>query len=224
MSKISKYETLLGLPLFQGMSRNDIGQVAETVGLSFTKYAKGKKIINSGDACKGFVILIRGEAILRASSDSYTYSVEEFVSQPMVIQPERLFGLTQRYTVSFTSNSECTLIYVKKEDVLYLLDNYEIFRLNFINMLSTVGQKLAGMPWHNRPEEVKTKIIYFFKTHCIYPAGDKVFYISMQQLACEVGESRLNVSKALNHLHEKGFINLRRCMIHVIGMERMISL
>ena len=45
------HEKLLELPLFQGMSRNDLEQVATSTKFRHLAYAKCKTVVNEGDVC-----------------------------------------------------------------------------------------------------------------------------------------------------------------------------
>ncbi|KAA6332308.1 hypothetical protein EZS27_019165, partial [termite gut metagenome] len=45
------YDTLLRLPLFQGICREDLTAIIEKVKLNFLKYEAGKQIVRSGERC-----------------------------------------------------------------------------------------------------------------------------------------------------------------------------
>ena len=49
----------------------------------------------------------------------------------MVLQPERLFGLRQRYSAGFIAETEVKLLKVSKQDVRDNLFNYMPFHINF---------------------------------------------------------------------------------------------
>jgi len=51
----------------------------------------------------------------------------------------------------------------------------------------------------------------------------KTIKIKMTQLASEVNDSRLDVSRALNNLQKKGFINLRRNYIEIKKLEEILQ-
>ena len=67
------------------------------------------------------------------------------------------------------------------------------------NLLDSVGQMLLTY-WLGR----------FFSERCITPHGDKTFRIKMTRLAEEMGDSRLDVSRALNNMQQRGLIILHR--------------
>ena len=57
LSKIKKtfmetmYDTLLQLPLFQGLCHNDFTEILEKVKIHFAKYQAGDTILTQGDDC-----------------------------------------------------------------------------------------------------------------------------------------------------------------------------
>ena len=103
--------------------------------------------------------------------------------------------------------------------MLRLSEEFLVFRLNLLNMFATQSQKLLRQPWRHRVESLSERIVRFLTLRCVYPAGPKTFYILMTQLADELGDSRLDVSRALNQLQRDGLLELRRGRIIVPQME-----
>lgn len=222
MPYIEHYERLLELPLFQGMSRNDLEQVTATTRFRNMAYARGKTIVSEGDTCDKLVFLIKGTASATGHADDNGYSITETFSAPDILQPERLFGLTQRYTRTFRTVTDCALISLGKMEALALAEKYEIFRLNLLNIICTQSQRLTRFPWRTSPTDIRHKIARFIETRCLRPAGAKTVRIKMERLAEEINESRLKVSRTLNGMADEGVISLRRGEIQVFALEKII--
>ena len=190
------------LPLFQGMSSTDLTSVAGKTKFAFHRVAKGKKVVSEGDQCQNLFFLLEGSLQVTSWADDNSYSMVEEMTAPDVIQPERIFGLTQRYTKTFTALTECRLIGISKAEVLRLSEEHMIFQLNLLNIISTQSQRITHQPWRVRPQGIRNKIIRFVETHSMRPAGEKTLYIKMETLATLIAESRLNVSKELNAMHQ----------------------
>ena len=107
-------------------------------------------------------------------------------------------------------------------ETLALAENYEIFRLNLLNIICTKSQRLTRYPWRTQPKDIRHKIVRFVETRCLRPAGEKTVRIKMERLADEISESRLNVSRELNAMHAEGVISLKRGEIHINALERLI--
>ncbi|MCD8203358.1 MAG: Crp/Fnr family transcriptional regulator [Prevotella sp.] len=223
MDKNNLHERLLELPLFQGMSRNDLEQVLMNTKFRYLTFQRGKTIVNEGEMCDRFFFLMEGVISSTKNADDNGYCVVEKLSAPDILQPERIFGLVQRYTRTFKTMTECNFICLGKMEMLTLADSYQIFRLNLLNIISTRSQRLTNIPWRTRPRSIRQKIIRFIEERCLRPAGDKTVSIKMERLGHEIGESRLNVSHELNAMHEEGIIELRRSEIHVPALEKLIN-
>jgi CRP-like cAMP-binding protein len=205
------------------MSSTDLTSVAGKTKFAFHRVAKGKKVVSEGDQCQNLFFLLEGSLQVTSWADDNSYSMVEEMTAPDVIQPERIFGLTQRYTKTFTALTECRLIGISKAEVLRLSEEHMIFQLNLLNIISTQSQRITHQPWRVRPQGIRNKIIRFVETHSMRPAGEKTLYIKMETLATLIAESRLNVSKELNAMHQEGLINITRGIIHIPALEKLMK-
>lgn len=222
MPTVKLHERLLELPLFQGMSKNDLEEVVESTKFNNLSYSRGKIVVDEDDICDKLFFLVKGSIYAIGNADDHGYSITETFSAPEILQPERIFGLTQRYTRTFKTKTDCTFISLGKMETLELADRYEIFRLNMLNIICTKSQRLTRYPWRTQPKDIRHKIARFIEARCLRPAGEKIVNIKMERLSEEIGESRLNVSKELNTMNKEGVISLRRGEIYISALERII--
>ena len=222
MPTLQIYEKLLLFPLFQGMSRDDLELVAGHTRFGFSKMNSGSIVVAEGDDCRQLYFLINGSLRVETASDDRGYMVVEQLEAPVILQPEVIFGYTQRYTHTYISQTDTNFIIVGKDEVLRLSEDFLVFRLNLLNMFATQTQKTARLLWQHVPDSLENRIVRFFAQHCLYPAGPKVFHILMNRLASELNDSRLNVSRALNALQYEGKIVLRRGRVEIPLMERLL--
>ena len=211
------------LPLFQGMSSNDMTSVAGKTKFAFHRVAKGKKVVSEGDPCQNLFFLLDGSMQVTSRADDNSYSMVEEMSAPDVIQPERIFGLTQRYSKTFTALTDCQLVSISKAEMLRLSEEHMIFQLNLLNIISTQSQRITHQPWRVRPQGIRNKIVRFVETHSMRPAGEKTLYIKMETLAMLIAESRLNVSKELNAMQKEGLISITRGIIRIPALEKLMT-
>lgn len=217
------YDTIQRLPLFLGIGVEDISDILGHTRFDFRSYQAGHQVIAEGEVCSGLVFLIGGQLHSSVSSDDHSYQVEEVLHSPTLLQPERLFGLTQRYTHTYTADVKCDLMMISKDEILILSDTYPIFRTNLLNIITTQAQRLWHRPWRRQPSEIRQKILRFFSDHCDKPAGAKTFIIKMQTLSTIIGESRLRVSQELHAMESEGLIHLTRERITIPAMEQLFS-
>ena len=222
MATLQIYEKLLLFPLFQGMSRDDLELVAGHTRFGFSKTDAGTVVVAEGDDCLQMFFLINGTLRVETTANDRGYTVVEQLEAPVILQPEVVFGYTQRYTHTYIAMTDANFIIVGKDEVLRLSEDFLVFRLNLLNMFATQTQKTSRLLWQHVPDSLEKRIVRFFVQHCLYPAGPKVFHILMNRLADELNDSRLNVSRALNALQLQGKIVLRRGRVEIPLMERLL--
>ena len=216
------YERILKLPLFKGMGKGELTQVLTQTKFEFVNVPEGKKLIKEGDACTHLYFLLDGSLHMTTTPDDKRFVVVETITTPEILQPEHLFGMTQRYSSAFTAASSCRILRIRKNDITALIEHFDVFRINFINMLSTQSQRKRHDLWRAAPIDTRRKLLRFIETHCHRPAGEKLFLITMQQIADNTGDKRRFISIELNRLQEEGLISLSRGQIHIPALERLL--
>ena len=215
------YDTLLQLPLFQGLCHEDFSNILEKVTLHFTKYKIGESVAESKMPCDRLIFLLQGEVSITTTSQDGVYSIVERAKAPFVIEPYALLGMNINYISSYTAYTEISAISISKTLVLNALLKYDIFRLNYMNLISNRAQCLHARLWDEAPHDLTDRLVAFISTHVERLAGEKILKIKMENLAKHLSDTRLNVSKTLNKLQEEGLIQLRRKEIVVGDGERL---
>jgi CRP-like cAMP-binding protein len=222
MATLQIFDKLLQFSLFQGMSRDDLEQVAGHTRFGFVKVPQGKMVVKEGAACTHLHFLINGTIRVESRSDDHSYAVIERMQAPYLLQPEAIFGYQQRHTQTIVAQTDTNFITIGKDEVVRLSEDFLVFRLNLLNIFATQTQKLSRQPWRRYPQSLRERVVRFFVRHCVYPAGPKTFHILMNQLAGELNDSRLNVSKVLNEMQAEGLITLYRGRIEIPQFERLL--
>ena len=223
MAALQIFDKLLQFPLFQGMSRDDLELVAGHTRFGFSKVMQGKMVVKEGAACTHLYFLVSGTIRVESRSDDRSYRVVEQMQAPYILQPEAIFGYNQRYTQTIVALTDTSFITIDKDEVVRLSEDFLVFRLNLLNIFATQAQKLSHQPWRQCPSSLRERIIRFLVQHCVHPAGPKVFHILMNQLADELNDSRLNVSRALNKMQHDGLLTLYRGRIEIASLERLLT-
>lgn len=77
------FDTLLQLPLFQGLCNEDFTSILEKVKLHFIKHKAGETIIENGSACTQLCFLLKGEVSIVTNSPQNIYTVIEQMEAPL---------------------------------------------------------------------------------------------------------------------------------------------
>lgn len=216
------YDRLLSLPLFQGLSHKDLSSIIETTRFDFRTYAQGHPIISNEMPCTHLLILMSGVVEVTIWSDDRSYSLSERLEAPLLLEAERLFGLSQFHARNFKALEDCRLLAIEKQAVLRLTADYLIFRINLLNAIATLSQRQLRQPWHPAPKTLAGRIVRFVEQHALRPAGQKTMRIKMIQLASELNDSRLDVSRALHDLQSRGLVSIGRGVFTFPALEEAL--
>ncbi len=214
---------LLSAPLFQGMSRPDLQEIIGKFRLCTTEHKKGECLIKADTPCDRLIIILHGTVKITSRSMDNTYELSETLTSPLQFQIERLFGRYMAYTSTVYTITSCDTLCLSKHDILKLYNSYEVFRLNILNTLVMRLQKEEYRRWACSHHSLRRQIVNFITRHCMYPAGSKSLKITMNNLATELNDARINISVELNRLQKDNLIILHRGAIEIPALEKLYN-
>ena len=115
------------------------------------------------------------------------------------------------------------MITLDKTELTKLMEEHLIVRFNMLNLISAQSQKLQQQLWQAPATLLESRIVRFIANRSLRPAGPKTLYIKMQRLAVELNDSRLNISRALNHMQALGLLKLYRERIEIPAFEQLLK-
>lgn len=207
------------IPLFLGLSQSQIEDIASKAHFNQRHFKKGAMIIEEGQQCDGLMIITEGWFEVDTASDNHAYHLTELIQAPMMIEPDKLFGLSLHYRANFRAYTTCETICIPKDKLMQLFTDYIIVRINLMNAICRRTQQLERRPWQNTIDDLQKRITNFIKQRSNHPVGKKTLYIKMIQLATELNASRLDVSIALNAMADAEKIILKRGIVEVPALQ-----
>ena len=216
------YESLLCLPFFQGMSKDDITEILGKVTLEFKRHGDGDVIFRHGEPCDKFIIITQGKATSTAFAPDKSYTLTEELTAPIAIEPHSTFGYNTNFKRDYIAKDECTILYVDKQHLFGELKKHDIFTINLLNQVCRRAQQKEHEVWNYNQTSIAGKIARFIAMRCDSTKGEKHITIKMERLATLLGETRLNISKSLNEMQEAGYLTLHRGGIAVHNLSAMI--
>ena len=174
------YDVLLQLPLFQGLRRDDLTQILDSVKIEFRKAKEPTIIAHQGDDCRQLMYLLNGELICTQKNESCHFELNERLTDTQLIEPYSLFGKCPSYRATYEASPDTTLLLIDKAFILRNLFTYSIIQLNYLNILSCRCQDLQTVINAQKEEGVEMKIKNFIKQRCIQPYGEKWINIKKQ--------------------------------------------
>ncbi len=208
--ELTMFERLLQLPLFQGMSTQDVSDVMSHVRLDFVNYHRGDEIVMQGESCKKLIYIINGEVMAEYRNDERQFTLAEPLPDLKVLEPYNMFGMYQTYSRTYTFMTEGSTLAIDKRVLLNQLMTHNIVKINLMNIACNKYQQTQRLLCDYPDDSVRHKIIKFVLSHAISPKGRKEVQIKMTDLADIIHETRLNVSIVLNEMQEQGLITMQR--------------
>ncbi len=214
---------LLSTPLFQGMTLNDTQAIVDEMRINVVEHSKGNVLAHADSPCQRLIIILQGQVQATTNAFDSSFSLAETLAAPLPLEPEHLFGRRLLYGSTYRAATPCTSISLSKKDFLYLYNNYDIFRLNLLNLFAAKLQRMAQTLWMPTAKTTCLRIMQFILHHCSYPAGEKHFKITMNTLAQALNTSRRDVSETLNSLEQEGLVVLSRGAVHIPAIEELYN-
>lgn len=222
--ELTMYDKLLQLPLFQGMSKFDFTDILKKVKIHFNKYEPGSCLVRQDTPCNQLIFVLDGEVQIESNDKTHKYTLWENFKSPNVIEPYSLFGMRPYFTASYTAVTEVNTLNIDKSYILNELCRYEVFNLNYMNMLSNRSQVIYNKLWNAHIGKTRDKIINFLLLRCMTPYGAKKLSIRMEDLARLIDDTRINVSNVLNDLQNRGLIQLGRRTFSIPELREVVQL
>jgi len=218
------YDNLLLLPLFQGLSKNDFTTILEKVRFHFLTFQEGETFIRQGETCQQLCFLLNGKAVARTMVEEPTYILSETIDAPTIIEPQSLFGMQPKYTATYQAQTQVKVLTIDKSYIFSELNKHEIFQLNFLNILSNRAQTANQKLWNAYVGSLNEKVIQFIALRSQNPiGGEKMLKITMEDWANLIDETRINLSRLLNELQDKGLIQLKRREFFIPDFEKLTN-
>lgn len=202
-------------PLFLGMSQHEMQEVVERTKFHFTKVEAGKYLAREGRPCQEITILLSGEMAVSRESDDHQYRLTEQIHAPATLHVTEIFGRSLRYTADYRSVTDCSVVQISRTDVMRLLDEQLIFRLNVINIMALTYAKENARPYKALPDNLRYRIIRFITDRCTWPTGIKILSIKMQTFRNYLAVGRDQFSAELNAMQQDGILQLSRGKITI---------
>lgn len=135
------YDLLLQLPIFQGLSYEQLTGIIEKIPFSFSRYAPGTVIYRQGDLCDGVLFVLSGTVRQETPTFGGRIRIMQDFLGPHTLSFYYLFGAETRYNSELRAVDQVGMMHVEKSQFLKMLQQNNIMLVNVMNMLSTHAQK-----------------------------------------------------------------------------------
>jgi len=142
MAQSSMYDVLKQLPVFQGISTDQMTRILEIIPFDFRSFNAGDVICTGGDHVPGATFLLSGQVMLETPIFNHRVTITQVFEAPYTFSLHHLFGAeTAARSTMRAKNDRTGLMLVQKVDFLRIMQENEIALINVMNMLCTRAQK-----------------------------------------------------------------------------------
>ncbi len=221
--EFTMFEKLQQLPLFQGLSINELSYLLERVKLNFNQHAANTIIASQSDSCDKLIYILSGKICVEHHNTDAKFIITEYLDAPHVIEPYNMFGMSQRHSHTYRFVTEGSTFSIDKRIFCDILMNMNIIKMNMLNMICYRLQLATNELRAKEASCIEEKIKKFIKAYITRPSGKKIIMVKMEDFATILNESRLGVSKALNKMESKGIVVLKRREIYIPEIKNLLN-
>jgi CRP-like cAMP-binding protein len=220
MNTNSIFDRLLLLPLFQGLSREELIKIIESVKVEFISEPSHSTILTQGQKANHLIFLLQGTLQIKHTEPCGIEFIET-LQAPSVLFPECMFGPQPYVSHTIQATTEVQLLGITKHDLITRLIDFTTFRISILNYLCHIAHSKSITRYTKfTPEQ---NFIYFLERQFTNKNGYKEIVIKLQTLADILNISRLNTSKMLHQLEKEQVLELKRGKIIIPQFEKLTS-
>lgn len=220
----SMYEILMGLPLFNGVSRDCISQIIEKYKFHFLKYLPGEQIVMAGETCTHIKFVISGSVRSRIENADGRFKVSQTLTAPEVIAPEFLFGKATQYPCTVTAIEPTGILQISKAEYMEILKSDQIFMFNLLNILSLNAQRSIEGVLSMTTGSLEERIAFWITALTQNGGTDIVLTCKQRDLYALFGVQRTSFIATLDSMRERGIIEYDANEIKVISRRDLLKL
>lgn len=219
MNLSETYTRLASVPLFTGLSGEDLYMVCERVKLRWVKLHAEQTLIQQDETCGHLTILLEGRLNRLTEHGKKLWRVEDVVCGPLVIEPEQLYGLKCRYRHGYAAKTDCLVLMIRKDEMRRTLLNLPLWRTNLLNLLAS--SMVKEREW-NEPGnwDIGKRICRFGLDYLSAVDEPHRLFIRQVDLGLMLGESRRTISHEVHRLIDDGKVKIRPNMIIFDGEKK----
>ena len=212
------FEQLMQLPLFQGVSPQQLSALVEKMPFHFLKFGDGESIIAEGDNCTHVRFVVSGKVRVTMRFSNLQLTVAQTLEAPNVLGPDYLFGLDTTYPFDVVAEGECGIMQLRKADYVSMVQTDKVFLFNILNYLSRNSQRFTAGLLAMKQGSVTERIALITTILTTQLSSEVTFSFLQKDLCTLLGTQRATLIHALDNLQNDGVINYTTSQITILDL------
>lgn len=211
----STAETLAFFSLFSGISVEKLEKFVSVTSILQRSFEAGRMIFIQDTVCENLHLLIRGKArAVMMNADGKQVTIEE-ISSPRIIAPAALFANKNVFPVNIVAVSDCSILFVPKNDFLNLMRQEPSVMSGFIELLSDksifLSMKINSFALQTLKERLASYLLSEDERH------------TQKEVAEMLGVTRPSLARVLAEFADEGCIAIRNRKIEILDKKKLES-
>jgi CRP-like cAMP-binding protein len=215
------YKTLIDCPIFIGLNEEEL-QLIFSKSHHFTKtYEVGEIAAFSGETVNFLMIVLEGSVKGEMVDFSGKVIKIDDIRAPRPLATAFIFGKQNKFPVNVMTNEKTRLLYIPKYDFMKMLQADIRILQNFLNVVSTQSQMLAGKLKFLSFKTIKGKLAQYI-LGLAGPDKDMIeLPLTQNDLAEQFGVARPSLARALGEMADEGILSADRKVIRILDRKRL---
>lgn len=218
------FDILMGLPLFEGVSKKRMSQTVGNAKFHFLKYLPGEMIFRTGQTCNEIAFIISGSVEITIANHDGRFSVSQTLAAQDVVLPDFLFGKTTEYPGEVKAIDNVGMLLISKNDYIDILHSDNVFLFNYLNLLSMNAQKSVEGLLAISTGDIYERIAFWISALTRQHSYDIRLECCRHDLSALFGVPNSSLSTALEGLKAKGIIDYDANHITVNNRRDLLSI
>ena len=219
----NKYQQLMQLPLFQGISAEKITALVEKLPFHFLKFNNGEQIVAAGDPCTHVKFVVSGKVRLVTPFSKLRVSLHQTLTSPHVLAPDCLFGRENNYPYSAVADGVCGILQLRKSDYIKMVSSDKVFLFNILNYLSTGSQRGPALALAVKSGTVAERLAILLDVLVMNGASDIELLYKQKDLCTLLGTQRTTIISTLDRLSDEGLVEYDSKEMRVLDYDGLLS-
>lgn len=211
--------------LFQGIPDETVGEILLRTSYRIQSFGKNQLVIAEGDECKNLGIIIKGSVEVKKiyiSGRSLTITV---MNKGNIFGEVIVFSSINKFPSTIMSLSECSIMFISKEEILNLCSSNFQFLNNLMGLLSDKVLMLSSKIKDLSCQTLRQKVINYLMHE--YEKQRSMFIklpSSRGEMAEQLGIPRPSLSRELSKMKNEGLIDFYMDNVRILQLDSLENL
>lgn len=217
----SMYQQLMQLPLFQGVSSDQITALVEKMPFHFLKFRNGDNIFVAGEPCTHIRFIVSGRVRLETPCAHLRVSLFQTLATPHVLAAENLFGRDTTYPSNAVADGPCGILQLRKSDYIKMLGTDKVFLFNILNYLSSGSQRYSSSIAAIKDGSLVERLAMLVDALVFNGAADVTLRFKQKDLCTLLGTQRTTLVSTLDRLVDDEILEYDSNQISILDLKRL---